>query len=232
LTGSAFGDYLDGGNGNDTLAGGGGDDLLVGNGGADILRGQGGDDYLIELGGDSQIDGGAGFDSLFVWSDTGVTLDLATASIEWVQGSVLGDDMLNGAGNTVNTFLYGGGGNDTLTGGSGDDYIAGGTGGDILTGGAGNDTLIGEAGVDRYVYTAAAWGTDTIHSFDPNGEKLDFTAVASIHSFADFTAFEWDPGNLGYNSTTLFHTDGGMTSAITLIGVQVASLSDTDFLFV
>ena len=231
LTGSAFGDYLDGGDGADTLAGGDGDDLLVGNGGSDILRGQGGDDYLIELGGDSQIDGGAGFDSLFVWSDTGVTLDLATASIEWVQGSVLGGDTLNAAANTVNTYLYGWGGADVLTGGSANDYIAGGVGNDTLTGGAGNDTLIGETGTDRYVYTAATWGSDTIHSFDPNSETLDFTAVASIHSFADFTAFEWDPGNLGYNSTTLFHTDGGTTSSITLIGVQVASLSDGDFLF-
>ena len=231
LTGSAFGDYLDGGDGTDTLAGGDGADLLLGNGGADILRGQGGDDSLIELGGDSVIDGGAGFDSLFVWSDTGVSLNLATASIEWVQGSVLGNDTLNGAGSTVNTYLYGWGGNDTLTGGAGDDYIAGGADNDVLTGGAGNDTLIGEGGVDRYVYTAATWGSDTIHSFDPNGEKLDFTAVAGIDSFSDFTTSEWDAGNLGYNSTTLFYTSGGTTSAITLIGVQVASLSDSDFLF-
>ncbi|MEI7875984.1 MAG: hypothetical protein WCK95_27950 [Alphaproteobacteria bacterium] len=231
ITGSAFGDYLDGGDGTDTLAGGDGADLMLGNGGSDILLGQGGDDSLIELGGDSVIDGGAGFDSLFVWSDTGVTLNLATASIEWVQGSVLGDDNLNGAGNTVNTFLYGWGGNDVLRGGAGDDYIAGGAGDDILTGGAGNDTMIGETGVDRYVYTAAVWGSDTIHSFDFNGEKLDFTAVASIHSFSDFTAYEWDPANLGYNLTTLFYTDGGTTSAITLIGVQTASLSDSDFLF-
>jgi serralysin len=231
LTGSAFGDYLDGGDGTDTLMGGDGADTLLGNGGSDIMRGQGGDDYLIELGGDSAIDGGAGFDSLFVWSDTGVTLDLAAASIEWVQGSVIGGDTLNGAGNTVNSYLYGWGGADMLTGGSGDDYIAGGAGDDILTGGAGNDTLIGEGGTDRYVYTATIWGSDTIHSFDPNGETLDFTAVAAIHSFSDFATFEWDPGNLGYNSTTLFYSDGGTASAITLIGVQVASLSDVDFLF-
>ena len=231
LTGSAFGDYIDGGDGSDTLAGGDGADLMLGNGGSDILRGQGGDDSLIELGGDSQIDGGAGFDSLFVWSDTGVTLDLTMASIEWVQGSVLGDDNLNAAGNTVNTFLYGWGGADILTGGLGDDYIAGGTGDDVLTGGAGNDTMIGETGTDRYVYTAATWGSDTIHSFDFNGEKLDFTAVGAIDSFADFTAYEWDPLGLGYNSTTLFYTNGGTTSAITLIGVQTVSLSDADFLF-
>ncbi len=231
LTGGAFGDYLDGGDGTDTLSGGDGADLMLGNGGSDILRGDGGDDSLIELGGDSVIDGGAGFDSLFVWSDTGVTLDLTAASIEWVQGSVPGDDHLDGAGNTVNTFLYGWGGNDVLRGGAGDDYIAGGAGDDVLTGGAGNDTLIGETGFDRYVYTDTVWGSDTIHSFDFNGEKLDFTAVAAIHSFSDFTTYEWDPLGLGYNSTTLFYTSGGTTSAITLIGVQTASLSDADFLF-
>jgi Ca2+-binding RTX toxin-like protein len=231
LTGSAFGDYLDGGDGTDTLAGGDGADLMLGNGGVDILRGEGGDDSIIELGGDSVIDGGAGFDSLFVWSDTGVTLDLTAASIEWVQGSVPGDDNLNGAGNTVNTFLYGWGGNDVLTAGSADDYIAGGAGDDVLTGGAGNDTLIGETGFDRYVYTDTVWGSDTIHSFDFNGEKLDFTAVAAIHSFSDFTSYEWDPLGLGYNSTTLFYTSAGTTSAITLIGIQTASLSDADFLF-
>ena len=231
LTGSAFGDYLDGGDGTDTLAGGDGADLILGNGDSDILLGQGGDDSLIELGGDSQIDGGAGFDSVFVWSDTGLVLNLTTASIEWVQGSVLGNDNLNGNGNTVNTFLYGWGGNDKLKGGLGDDYIAGGAGNDVLTGGAGNDTLIGEAGVDRYVYAKVTWGSDTIHSFDPNGEKLDFSAVAAIDSFSDFTAFEWDPGGLGYNSTTLFYTSGATTSSITLIGVQAASLSDADFLF-
>ena len=56
-------------------------------------------------------------------------------------------------------------------------------------------------------------------------------AVAAIHSFSDFTTYEWDPLGLGYNSTTLFNTSGGTTSAITLIGVQTASLSDADFLF-
>jgi serralysin len=231
LRGSAFGDYLDGGDGVDTLLGGDGADMLMGNAGSDIMRGQGGDDTLIELGGDSVIDGGDGFDSLFVWSDTGLTLDLATASIEWVQGSVLGNDVLNGAGNTVNTYLYGWGGNDVLTGGIANDYIAGGAGDDILTGGLGNDTLIGETGMDRYVYTASAWGSDTIHSFDVANEKMDFTAVAAIHSFSDFTTNEWDAGNLGYNSTTLFYNDGTTTSAITLIGVQLASLSNSDFLF-
>ena len=233
LTGSAFGDYIDGGVGDDILFGGAGNDTLFGNTGSDIMRGQDGDDSLIELGGDSLIDGGAGFDSLFVWSDAGFSLNLTTASIEWVQGSVLGNDTLNGAGNTVDSYLYGWGGADTLTGGWANDYIAGGDGDDFLTGGAGNDTLIGEAGINRYVYTATVWGADTIHSFHTSADKMDFTAVASIRSFSDFTTYEWDPGNLGYNSTTLFYTDidNSTTSAITLIGVLAANLSNADFLF-
>ena len=250
LTGSAFGDFIDGGeggdslagddgidtliggNGDDTLNGGDGVDVLIGGAGADTLIGGNGDDTLLVDNADLSITGAAGFDSLFVTSDTGVTLDLALASIEWAQGSVLGGDTLNASGNSANTFLYGWGGADRLMGGSGNDYIAGGADDDILSGGAGNDTMIGEGGVDRYVYTASTWGSDTIHSFDTNSEKLDFTAVAGIDSFSDFTTFEWDPGSLGFNSTTLFYNDGGTTSAITLIGVQVASLSDSDFLFV
>ena len=55
--------------------------------------------------------------------------------------------------------------------------------------------------------------------------------MASIHSLSDFTTHEWDPGNLGFTSTTLFHTEAGTTSAITLIGVQAANLSASDFLF-
>lgn len=99
------------------------------------------------------------------------------------------------------------------------------------TDGAGNDQMIGDAGMDRYAYDSTGWGADTIHSFDTNGEKLDFSTVVAINSFADFTTFEWDPGNLGFTSTTLFYSNGSTTSAITLIGVQASSLSNADFLF-
>ena len=229
ITGSAFGDYLNGGDGNDNLLGGNGDDTLIGGNGSDVLRGQGGDDILIEEGGDSLIDGGVGFDSLYVWSSDGLTLDMTTASIEWVQGSVQGGDTLNAAGNTVDTFIYGWGGDDILTGGWANDYIAGGVGDDVLTGGAGNDTLIGETGVNRYVYAGTAWGADTIFFFGGHTDKIDFTAISTIHSLSDFTMHEWDAG--GSTSTTLFHAEGATTSAITLMGVTLANVLASDFLF-
>lgn len=230
ITGSAFADYLNGGDDDDNLFGGDGTDTLIGGNGSDALRGQAGDDMLIEEGGDSLIDGGDGFDSLFVWSSAGLSLDLTAASIEWVQGSVQGGDTLNAAGNTVDTFLYGWGGDDVLTGGWVNDYIAGGDGDDVLTGGAGNDTLIGEAGVNRYVYADIAWGADTIFFFGEHTDKIDFTSVSTIHSLSDFTMHEWDTGG-GSLSTTLFHTDGATTSAITLIGVVMVDVLASDFLF-
>lgn len=230
ITGSAFADYLNGGEGNDNLLGGAGNDTLIGGPGSDVLRGQAGDDVLIEEGGDSLIDGGEGFDSLYVWSSGGLSLNMTTASIEWVQGSVQGGDNLDATGNTVDTFIYGWGGADVLTGGWGSDYIAGGDGDDVLTGGAGNDTLIGEAGANRYVYSDIAWGADTIFFFGGHTDKIDFTAIGTIHSLSDFTMHEWDAGG-GSTSTTLFHTQGATTSAITLMGVAEANILASDFLF-
>lgn len=84
-----------------------------------ISRGEGGDDLIIELGGDSVDWSQAGFDLVFVWSDTGLTLDLTAASIEWVQGSVPGDDNLSGKRRQHREhLLHGWGGNDVLTAGS------------------------------------------------------------------------------------------------------------------
>jgi serralysin len=59
-------DRLDGGIGNDTLEGGAGNDVLIGGAGSDILRGGDGDDIIYYDSADtmSQVNGGAGFDSL------------------------------------------------------------------------------------------------------------------------------------------------------------------------
>ena len=239
LTGSAFADFLDGGDGNDVVNGGLGADTLIGGNG---------DDTLLIDSSDVGISGGTGFDSAIVQTVTAVTLDMGTASVEWAQGNA-GNDTFNAASQGAAVFIYGlggadsltgsafadfldgGDGNDTLIGGLGADTLFGGNGVDALIGGAGNDVMNGDAGLDRYVYDATSWGADTIRSFDTNGEKLDFSTVSAIHSFADFTTFEWDPGNLGVTSTTLFYSNSGTASTITLIGVLTSSLSNTDFLF-
>jgi RTX calcium-binding nonapeptide repeat (4 copies) len=48
----------------------------------------------------------------------------------------------------INSWLDGGGGNDTITGGAGIDSILGGAGNDSLNGGAGNDSFLGQDGND------------------------------------------------------------------------------------
>lgn len=90
--------------------------------------------------------------------------------------------------------------------------------------------MIGETGLsDRYVYTAAAWGSDTIHSFDFNGETLDFSA-AEI-DLLDFATYEWDPLGLGYNSTTLFEHQRRHDQRDHADRRADGDLSDADFLF-
>ena len=129
------------------------DDLLTGDDGNNILAGYAGRDTLI---------GGAGIDSVvYISSDSGVTVDLATqtasgghadgdilSGFEWVHGSHH-DDVLTGddGANRLYAFngddiLFGGAGNDYLYGYAGDDVLEGGSGNDILYGGDGNDTAV------------------------------------------------------------------------------------------
>ncbi|WP_294245168.1 calcium-binding protein [Propionivibrio sp.] len=133
--------------GNDILDGGAGDDWLQGDLGNDRLLGGDGND---ELYGDIK--------NLIV--GPGTTLDPAL-----VNGSMDGDDYLDGGAG--DDLLVGGGGNDTLYGGegadrldgdsleanvsghAGADWLDGGAGDDNLSGGGGADTLIGGSGNDQ-----------------------------------------------------------------------------------
>ncbi len=147
LTGGSGNDYLRGDGGDDTLNGGAGNDYVIGGSGSDELRAGSGDDRLYVDGDDTIIDGGAGYDRLYVQGIDGVSLDLATASIEDATGAA-GDDIFDGGSSADAVRLYGKDGADQLTGGSGNDYLRGDGGDDTLIGGAGNDYLIGGAGAD------------------------------------------------------------------------------------
>jgi Ca2+-binding RTX toxin-like protein len=125
VVGSAFGDIIIGDGNANTLMGGNGSDQLVGGAGADVL------------------DGNAGFDGAdYSSSAAAVTVNLTTnvntggdaqgdslANIEYVRGSVFGDNLTATSGNDQ---LYGQAGNDTLNGGAGGDYIDGGAGSDTI----------------------------------------------------------------------------------------------------
>ena len=81
--------------------------------------------------------------------DSGVTTVTGSGQADYVFGSNLTNDTLNGGGGA--DYLYAGSGNDTVNAGSGNDLIVGGDG-------AGDDTYNGGTGVDTVKYTSARDG--------------------------------------------------------------------------
>ena len=139
-----------------------------------------------------------------------MSLNLAATHLEWVADFAGGNDTIDGSGTSANLEIYAAGGTDTVIGGSGADFLWGGAGNDTITGNGGNDTLVGETGADRLTGGAGTdalygnsgsgadgavdtfvfgddWGTDFVFDFEHGIDKLDMTAVAGVHSFADLT---------------------------------------------
>jgi len=177
VTGTNFGDEIQGDAQANTLRGELGDDLLIGDDGADVLfggsgidtlRGGIGDDLLDGGQGADVLDGGGGFDIVTYQSAAArVIVNLANATlnagdavgdtftaIDRIIGSNFNDRLVgnNAANDLVGTLgddtVIGGGGNDTLGGAGDNDSVDGGKGNDQLFGAAGNDTLIGGTGND------------------------------------------------------------------------------------
>ncbi len=176
---------------------------LVGSDGNNTLRGLGGKDTL---------NGGQGRDSLL--------------------GGDGRDDLPGGAGRDA---LRGARGNDTLKGNAGADRLFGGGGGDRMFGGAGKDVLSGDAGddfmsggggSDIFVFWDG-FGADVIKGFDAldDAEKIDFSGVTSINSFADLNA-----GRMSQVGADVVIDDlAGNT--ITLTKVVLGDLDAVDFIF-
>jgi Ca2+-binding RTX toxin-like protein len=126
---------------------------LVGLNVAEIILAEDGNDVVAGSRGADTLDGGQGIDRLiYRTSDTGVTVNLATNSVdggdatedaianfEYVDGSKLDDNITGDGGDNQ---LRGQDGNDTIVGGAGNDNISGGRGADNLDGGDGIDQVI------------------------------------------------------------------------------------------
>ncbi|MDR0781706.1 MAG: M10 family metallopeptidase C-terminal domain-containing protein [Pseudomonadales bacterium] len=251
LIGNDAANELRGGAGNDILRGGLGGDRLFGGDGNDIIE-IGGNDLLGDV-----IDGGAGIDTLAliatvtnlgVLSLVGVEiLDGRGYGVEGSEGNEVvslagfekvinlayfngngGDDQITGsAGDDV---LRGGAGNDVLNGGAGNDRLSGDEGDDVLNGGAGNDRLSGGAGNDRFVFTPDDLGafTDYIVDFTHNQDLIDFS-VFSFDINADTFAAAKDTYAAQSGADAVIALDANYK--LVLLGVQVASLDYTDFVF-
>jgi Ca2+-binding RTX toxin-like protein len=178
LTGSAYGDILNGGDGANTLLGNAGDDFIYGHEGADNERGGTGNDHIgslvvedmfgpgvagvIDDSGDDQIYGEAGDDILVGGSgadrmDGGSGFD--TVDYSWSPNSII-VDLNNGTtggpadswstGDTLFSIesVIGSQFTDLMFGSTNADTLDGSGGHDMLVANSGNDVLFGGAGND------------------------------------------------------------------------------------
>ena len=221
LDGASGNDRLLGGDGNDTIFGGDGVDTIFGQDGDDTLFGGAGNDFFFGGSGADSHDGGSGIDTVsYLASTSGVVIDLQAGGIS---GDAEGDTYTNIErvfGTSFDDYIFGSNDDDILLGNGGADYLEGGTG---------NDTLIGGAGIDEYGYSVTQGGADVIFGFFVANEVIYFTENGGgevgplsfeelIGSFAS---------NVGAN--TVIDMGGGNT--LTLIGVNIADLSESNFDF-
>lgn len=231
IDGAAGHDMLYGGRGHDTIEGGEGDDRLYGQDGDDILLGGAGTDHLIGGLGHDLLDGGAGVDRMTggVGDDTyrvniagDRVVELADEGIDTVEADIsytLRDNLENlvlteaagysrGAGNALDNVI---------TGNSATNRILGGAGDDVITGGGGDDWLYGEAGADRFVFGARS-GHDRIGDFTAGEDRIELVG----YSFDSMSAQQ-------LNGRLVINLDAG--NSITLVGVELGQLSESDFIF-
>ncbi|HEU0097981.1 MAG TPA: calcium-binding protein, partial [Allosphingosinicella sp.] len=178
LTGtSAAGQNLTANAGDNLVRAAAGNDVLhLEDGGVDVVNAGDGDDQIHfgeSLRAEDQVDGGAGFDTLFLLGNysAGVTLNAGTLkSIERITLLTFGQsgyrlvthDLNLAAGQTLQVdgsglgafeTLYFDGraetdGNFSITGGAATDVFFGGSGNDVFSGGGGTDRFFGGAGAD------------------------------------------------------------------------------------
>lgn len=132
-----------------------------------------------------------------------------------------GDDIVDGGGGR--DVVAGGQGNDVVTGGAGSDWVAGNLGDDLLSGGVGDDFLRGGRGDDTFVF-AAGDGDDVITDFDLSGDDQIALALEGVEGFAEVLA-------LAQDTRRGVELDFGSDGSLFLKNVEVANLTEADFLF-
>jgi Ca2+-binding RTX toxin-like protein len=184
LTGSSYGDDLQGTQGDDVIKGGGGNDKIDAFFGDDTVYGGDGYDHLIggpghpsqcPPGGCTEFDtdkfnGGPGSDDIDYSprsDDLTIALDGSSKSGGFMEKDSLTsiENAVGGAGNDTiygnadANSLYGRGGSDGIDGKDGNDYVTGGPGNDWVSGGPGSNWVTGDEDNDQL---NAVGGNDTL----------------------------------------------------------------------
>lgn len=229
----------------DVITGDGLGNTLVGYNGVDVLDGESGDDILIGGADGDTLTGGLGTDTAdYLTSSEGVTVDLAAGTgsggdaegdtlseIENIAGSLhrdilTGDDGDNTlSGNVGIDQLFGGDGDDTLLGGNDHDVLVGGADDDTLSGDRGDDELTGGTGADTFQFYAGL-GHDTVMDFEAGEGAGDVLELQNL-AFAAFSDLSIYAAQVGADTVITLDVD----NSITLVGVDINTLTETDFLF-
>ncbi len=202
VLGGAGNDIIDTGKGDDVIYGGAGNDSIQPGSGANTVNGGDGNDVIAffapaAFSTASAIDGGAGFDQVYISGDysagltfgaatmvnvedlnlTGGTFVLTMSDSSVVAGLSLTVDAssltssqilsLNAAAETNGAYI--------VYGGAGADRLIGGAGNDQFTGGGGADRMMGGAGGNMFVYNAVSDSTSTVYD-----HITDFNAATNL----------------------------------------------------
>ena len=198
LTGSAYGDILEGDANANVLDGGAGNDTLTGGAGADVLIGGDGNDTAS-----------------YATSKLGLTVSLTPNTVIQT-GDAAGDTFAsveNLAGSAFNDTLIGNGSDNTLSGGAGNDVLEGRVGADTLQGGDGSDTA-------SYAHAGGAVRASLIDASSNVGTDAIFDSYSSIENLIGSDYNDTLIGDGGVNEIT------GGAGADTLEGLEGADILD------
>jgi Ca2+-binding RTX toxin-like protein len=187
MTGTIWGDALNGGAGADTLAGG-----------------KGNDNYSIDSDGDVIVEN----------ANEGV--DLVYAAVNCTLQENIDDLQLignawKGIGNDLHNHIFSGAANAALYGRGGNDELYGSVGADTLVGGDGSDRLDGGLGADRFEFGINDSGRDTIVAFVSGQDRIVLNRFG-IDALEAGVNFMINAGPTGARATLLYQTSTGILS--------------------
>ena len=213
------------GKGDDRLAGDEGANSLSGRGGDDVIIGRGWDDILYGDAGSDDLNGGVGADKMFggegddsfpvdvkeevIW-EIGDDLDTVNASLTWCLAdnlenpNLLGQENLDGLGNSGDNVINVNGGDNDLRGSAGDVRLVGGEGADVVAFGVG-------------------FGFDVVQDFESGMDRIDLS-VFGFSSFAEDVVSKI--ATINGRAVLSFGDD----DRLLLSGVDGAQLTDADFI--